>query len=159
MLTSPPIEIKLTPAETRLAAEMGVTRQLMNLFKKRPDAYGCDKSVGWQVHIEGCCGELVVAKYLGIYWNGNFEKLKADDVGHFQVRTRSEHAWDMLLHDRDPDDRPFILVTGTAPEYLIHGWMYARDGKKEKFWKDPARGRPAYFVPKPYLEPMETLPR
>ena len=28
---------------------------------------------------------------------------------------------------------------------------------KEEFWADPARGRPAYFVPKEALSPMETL--
>jgi hypothetical protein len=27
----------------------------------------------------------------------------------------------------------------------------------EKFWADPARGRPAYFVPKEHLHPIETL--
>jgi hypothetical protein len=28
---------------------------------------------------------------------------------------------------------------------------------KEEFWADPARGRPAYFVTKEHLRPMESL--
>jgi hypothetical protein len=28
---------------------------------------------------------------------------------------------------------------------------------QEKFWADPAKGRPAYFVPKEYLHPIDTL--
>jgi hypothetical protein len=141
-----------------MAAEMGITRQISNLMKGRPDAYGCAADVGWQVHIEGCCGELAVAKYLDRYWSGNFEQLKADDVGNYQVRTRSSHGWDLILHDRDPDDRVFILVTGTAPEYVIRGWMRAKDGKKPEFWSDPSKqNRPAYFVPQDCLHPISDL--
>jgi len=154
-----PVQIKLTPSETRLAAEVGITRQLVNLFKKRSDAYGCPKGVGWQVHIEGCLGELVVAKHLDVYWSGNWEKLKADDVGHYQVRTADSHNKRLILHERDPDDKIFILVTGSAPDYLIQGWIYARDGKKPEFWSDPSRkGRPAFFVGRENLNSMETLP-
>jgi hypothetical protein len=30
-----------------------------------------------------------------------------------------------------------------------------RDAMKEEFWADPARGRPAYFVPKEALLPWK----
>jgi len=142
----------------RLGAEMGITRQIRNLMKGRPNAYGCAPDVGWQVHIEGCCGELAVAKYLDRYWNGNFEDLKADDVGQYQVRTRSNHGWDLILHDRDLDDRIFILITGMAPQYVIRGWIRAGDGKKKEFWSDPSgKNRPAYFVPQDCLNPISDL--
>jgi len=28
---------------------------------------------------------------------------------------------------------------------------------KDEYWADPARGRPAYFVPKEQLSPLDTL--
>jgi hypothetical protein len=141
-----------------MAAEMGITRQISNLMKGRPDAFGCAPNVGWQVHIEGCCGELAVAKYLNRYWSGNFEQLKADDVGDYQVRTADDHNKRLILHDTDPDDRIFILITGLAPHYIIQGWVMAKEGKKSEFWSDPSRqGRPAYFVPRDCLNPIADL--
>lgn len=154
-----PIRIHLTAAELNLAARMGCMRQISNLYKDRQDAYGCPLTVGWQVHIEGCAGELAVAKHLNLFWNGNFENLKADDVGHFQVRTADSHGKRLILHDKDPDERPFILVTGMAPNFLIQGWIRAKDGKQSRYWSDPAGGRAAYFVPKEELRPMSELPR
>ena len=151
-------EIEISPAEMRMAAEMGISRQISNLAQGRPDAHGCALNVGWQVHIEGCCGELAVAKYLDRYWNGNFEDLKADDVGPYQVRTADNHNKRLILHDRDPDDRIFILITGLAPKYIIQGWVRAEDGKKKEFWADPSRqNRPAYFVPLDCLNPISDL--
>ena len=54
-------------------------------------------------------------------------------------------------------DRKFVLVTIQDKTTLIHGWCYGRDAMKEEFWADPARGRPAYFVPKEALFPIESL--
>lgn len=154
-----PVIINLSQAELHLAAQMGCMRQISNLFQGRQDAHGCSVEVGWQVHIEGCAGELAVAKYLNLFWNGNFENLKADDVGQFQVRTADSHGKRLILHDKDPDDRIFILATGMAPRFLIQGWIKAEDGKQSRYWADPAYGRPAYFVPKEVLQPMDSLPR
>lgn len=153
-----PVTIRLTPAELKLAAQMGCMRQISNLYKDRRDAYGCPLTIGWQVHIEGCAGELAVAKHLNLFWNGNFENLNADDVGRFQVRTADSHNRRLILHDKDQDDRIFILVTGMSPSFLIQGWIRAADGKQSRYWTDPAGGRPAYFVPKGDLNPMSEIP-
>ena len=40
-----------------------------------------------------------------------------------------------------------FFPTGVNGRYRVHGGMYAREAKQEKYWKDPAGGRPAYFVP------------
>lgn len=153
-----PVSVSLTQAELKLAAQMGCMRQISNLFKDRRDAHGCPVTIGWQVHVEGCAGELAVAKHLNLFWNGNFENLKADDVGRFQVRTADSHGKRLILHDKDPDDRIFILVTGMSPHFLIQGWIKASEGKVQEYWSDPAGGRPAYFVPKERLYPMESIP-
>jgi hypothetical protein len=153
-----PIVIRLSEAEMLTAAIVGARRQAENLAKGRLDAHGARKANGWQLHIEGACGEMAFAKYADRYWTGNLGDLDADDVGRWQVRTRSEHSFDLILHRTDPDDRAFVLVTGTAPVYVIRGWIMGRDGKREEYWSDPARNRPAFFVPQAALHPMEASP-
>jgi hypothetical protein len=32
-----------------------------------------------------------------------------------------------------PDDDVYILVTGTAPTYCIHGWTYGRQAKRPEY--------------------------
>lgn len=134
-------------------------RYVQNLRNGRKDKHGCSLEVGWQTHCEGACGELVLAKHLGVYWSGSIGAMKADDVARFQVRTRSRHSYELNLFRDDPPDRAFVLVTGTAPRFRIRGWIYARDGQSDSYWSDPAKnGRPAFFVPHEALRPMVELP-
>ena len=91
-------------------------------------------------------GEFALAKHLGIFWDGKGE-WRMRDVGDFDVRTRSKDYYDLIVHDGDEDDRFIYLLTGVNGQYRVHGGMYAREAKQEKYWKDPAGGRPAYFVP------------
>ena len=151
------IRVTLTWHEFFRAAQTGVTRQIQNLAKGRQDFNGAPEERGWQFHIEGACGECAVARALNQYWSGNLGDLKADDVGALQVRTRRLHDYGLILHKKDPDDRIFVLVTGVAPELWVRGWLYAHEGKLEKWWSDPAGGRPAYFVPASALHPMHRL--
>lgn len=59
------------------------------------------------------------------------------------------------MHRTDPDDRPFVLVTGVAPKFVLRGWIWGRDGKLEKYWGERNNnGRPAFFVPQSALQPM-----
>lgn len=149
----------LTPTELEIAAAIGCKRQVENLFKYRKDAYGAGDRMldrGWEDHIQGAAGEMAVAKWAGRYWSGNLGDLKADDVGGAQVRTRSRHDYELIIHPDDHDDRAFILVTGRAPRFVLRGWIMGRDGKHSLWWRDPAKGRPAYFVPHRVLRPMAT---
>lgn len=139
------------------AATVGLRRQIMNLRAERCDRYGFNGDA-WAVHIEGACGEMAVAKLLNRYWCGNLGDLDAADVGKLQVRTRSKHSYELILHPADADEDAWILVTGIAPEYRVHGWVTGVEGKKEEYWKDPAGGRPAFFVPQDALRPMGELP-
>lgn len=149
-------EVTLTWSELTTAANIAVRRQVQNLAKGRKDRWGfCGD--GWGVHIEGACGEMAVAKLLNIYWTGNLNRLRDADVGKLEVRTRSNHDYDLLLHKTDDPDASWILVTGKAPVFVVHGWIAGRAGMMKEYWKDPAKGRPAYFVPKSELEPIESL--
>lgn len=132
------------------------------------DAYGANVGGSYdgalRLHVLGAQGEVVAADYLGYTaCKGDFA---GSDVGPYQVRTRSRIDYDLLLHDSDQDDAKFILVLGPIGEptpkgglcFYIVGWLEARFGKKKKYWKDPAIGRPAYFVPQDILNPIEALP-
>ena len=134
-------------------------RQVMNLTDGRTDAHGAAPDAsGWGLHIVGACGEMAVAKLLNKYWNGALGNLKADDVSMVQVRTRTKHTYDLIVHPSDPDDKMFVLVTGLPPKFRVHGWIVGGFAKTDKYWKDPAGGRPAFFVPKSDLAPMTDLP-
>lgn len=102
---------------------------------------------------------MAVAKHLNRYWNGALGNLKADDVSSIQVRTRTKHSYDLIVHPDDPDEKVFVLVTGLPPRFRVHGWAIGAFCKDMKHWKDPAGGRPAFFVPKSELIQMSELPR
>lgn len=148
------ITITLTRHELAIAALLGIQRQIENLFKGRPDAHGASPEAGWEIHIQGAAGEMAVAKWANKYWSGNLGDLDADDVGRAQVRTRSRHSYELPIHMTDRDDRAFILVTGLAPNFVLRGWIWGGEAKRTEFWKDPAGGRPAFFVPQSALRPM-----
>lgn len=132
------------------AAMKEVRRHVQNKFTNRKAAYGL-KGVGWNEGMVGALGEAAVAMYYNVYWSGSIGNLAASDVGRLQVRTRTEDWHNLILHDRDKDDDHFVQVYYDAPRFVIAGWIKAKDGKQKKFWKDPAGGRPAYFIPKEEL--------
>jgi hypothetical protein len=63
----------------------------------------------------------------------------------------------LIIQKGENADKRFVLVTIQDHKTLIHGWCYGREALQERFWADPARGRPAYFVGKEHLRTMETL--
>ena len=150
--------ITLTLSEMHIAATTGVLRQIANIRDNRQQAHGHNPNTDWQSHINGAMGECAVAKYLNTYWNGSYGNLNATDVNQYQVRTGTQHHHSLILHDSDPDDHIFILTTGLNGSYTIHGWIYAHEGKKEQYWKDPTGNRPAYFIPQSTMHPINTLP-
>jgi hypothetical protein len=143
--------VVLSATEMLMAASAGVCRQVHNARSDKPTTYGSGHLHDWQYHCEGALGECALAKFLNVYWPGKGDMRDAD-VGEMDVRTRSEHWYDMVLHDEDPDDRIYWLLTGINGKYKVHGWMWAGDGKKDEYWSDPAKqGRHAYFVPQSKL--------
>jgi hypothetical protein len=149
--------VELTPAELLLASTVGCMRQVANLRDGRRDAHGAQRESGWQLHVEGACGELAVAKALGLFWSGSIGNLRAADVGEVQVRTRSRDDYDLIVHPSDPDGAAFVLVVGTAPRFKLVGWLPGREAKHQRHWLDPAGGRPAFFVKQSWLYPMGLL--
>jgi hypothetical protein len=82
----------------------------------------------------------------------------SDDLpGGIDVKTRSKASYDLIVQRQSDPNKKFVLVTIENQQTLIHGWCYGHEALQERFWADPARGRPAYFVGKEHLRPMETL--
>ncbi len=151
------MKIELSMREMVTAGLVGVIRQAENITQhKRKDARGTPEDFGWQAHIEGAMGEYAFARGANTFWSGAFN-FRGDDVGRHQVRTRSKDWYDLMLFPTDADDRAFVLLTGVNGQYEIRGWILGKDGKLEKWWKDPAGGRPAFFVPQTELRPLAEL--
>ena len=152
------VTIVLSPAEILLAAQVGVMRQVQNLKNGRRQGHRHDPGSDWQDHINGALGECAAAKWLGLYWHGRLGALGRADVGDLEVRTGSRASDRLILREGDADDRAFILATGLNGRYVIRGWIRGRDGKRPKWWHEPAGGRPGcFFVPQSALADPATL--
>lgn len=114
-----------------------------------------------KIHIEGALGERAVSKALDIPWECKLDTYQSvPDVGIYDVRAAPKHWYDLRIYHKDRDDRPVILVTGTPPNFILRGWLYAREAKQKKWLTDKGiKDRPpAFFVPQGELHPMDTLP-
>jgi hypothetical protein len=152
------INIKLKWHELTMAAHIGTQRQIESLRDDKKDKAGYDGS-GWEINIEGAVGELVVAKYLNIYWDGSVNTYKSGhDVGGYEVRTRSKSWYELLIRPDDKDDAIYILVTGKGFDYKIRGWLLGKDAKRKEWFKAHGGRDPAYFAPQSVLHPMSELP-
>ena len=112
------------------------------------------------VHLLGAAGEMAVASYLGLkeyLYRETEAKRGSDDLPGIDVKTRSKHSYDLIVQKNENPEKKFVLVTIESQKTLIHGWCYGREAMQEQYWADPARGRPAYFVPKEALCSMDTL--
>tara|TARA_R110000822_G_scaffold292442_2_gene414438 strand:+ start:1201 stop:1692 length:492 start_codon:yes stop_codon:yes gene_type:complete len=152
--------VQLTPAEMFLATTVGASRQWQNLDAGRKDKYGFNADP-WAMHIESSRSECALAKALNVFWSGNLGDMKAADVGRFQVRLRvldlevPEVRTSLILHPQDKDEDTFFLIWGRRGKYKIMGFLKAVEGKIDKYWSDPAGGRPAFFVPPDVMHPFE----
>lgn len=145
------IYVRLKPAELLNAAIIGAQRNIINIRKKRPGVYGIQDGYDWQAHIDGAIAEYVVAKELGVFWNGDVGILGAPDVGmglSIEVRSTPSRNRRLIIHEEDKDGVAYVLVAGTGDERWIQGWAYAEDCKQERYWEDPSeKDRWAFFVP------------
>jgi hypothetical protein len=70
----------------------------------------------------------------------------------WQVRTRGKATYDLVVRKDDIDNHKYLHVTGTGPEFLVHGWIYGKDAKQEEWYADKAgRNTFFYWVPKSAL--------
>lgn len=151
------MNVSLEWFEVSRAALVGVSRNVEALRK------GCQqrlrgKDESWERHVLGALGECAFAKATNRYWSGSVNTFKAADVGaNIQVRTRSQHSYDLIVRDSDADDDVYVLVTGGPADFTVHGWVVARDAKRPEFRADYGGYGHAYFVPQSALRPIDPL--
>lgn len=150
------MKIVLSESELYMAAQVGLRRQFEAMVAGLPDRHG-HTGPGWNLHIEGACGEVAAARALQRFWGGDTNTFKKPDLGtKIQVRTRSGIGprTDLIVRSNDSDDDAFVLVIGQAPNFEVVGWIYGDDAKKER-WAHEHGGRElAYFVPREELNPI-----
>jgi hypothetical protein len=112
------------------------------------------------IHLLGAAGEMAVASHLGmkhLLYKETQAKRGSDDLPGMDIKTRSKHSYDLIVQKNEDPRKKFVLVTIQDKTTLIHGWCYGHEATKEEYWADPARGRPAYFVPKKALRSIDEL--
>lgn len=151
------VEIELEWHEILMAAAIGVNRYVESRRKGLKDfitiqGYGDNK---WDMDIEGAASEMVVAKYLELYWDGSINSFKGGDVGRLQIRSARPHDYKLIVRNNDSNTDLFVLVTGSSPTYRIHGYTNGKQAKQAKWWKVPGGKPGAYFVPQEELKPLK----
>jgi len=157
-----PISFVFTEEERKLATEEGMRRQGVNEAKglrgRNGGAWKGSKAL--DIHLLGAAGELAVASYLGLkheLYKETEARRGSDDLPGIDVKTRSNHSYDLIVQKNEDPRKKFVLVTIFKQQTLIWGWCHGEDAMKDEYWADPARGRPAYFIPKEQLSPLDTL--
>ena len=158
-----PIKFIFTDEEREMARAEGFRRQAVNeaqgLRGRNGGAWKGSKAL--DIHLLGAAGEVAVASYLGLkehlFKETEAKRGSADLPGGIDVKTRSKTAYDLIVQKNEPPEKKYVLVTIQNKTTLIHGWIHGERAMQEKFWADPAGGRPAYFVPKEHLHPIDTL--
>lgn len=157
-----PVSFVFTAEERQAAMEEGMRRQSVNEARGLRGRNGGASfgSKALEIHLLGAAGEMAVASHLGmksfLYQATEAERGSCDLPG-IDIKTRSKHQYDLIVQKNEPPEKKYVLVTIENKTTLIHGWIYGGEAMQEKFWADPARGRPAYFVPKEMLRCMSTL--
>ncbi len=157
-----PVEFVFSEEERKQAMEEGMRRQAVNEAKglrgRNKGAARGDKAL--EIHLLGAAGEMAVASFVGLkheLYKESEARRGSDDLPGIDVKTRSKHSYDLIVQKNEDPKKKFVLVTIENQKTLIHGWCWGEEAMDEKFWADPARGRPAYFVPKEFLRPLGTL--
>jgi hypothetical protein len=112
-------------------------------------------------HQLGAAGELAVADYLQLreflYQETEAKRGSSDLPPNIDIKTRSRHSYDLICQLDERPGKILVLVTIQNKTTLLHGWMKSEDAMKEQWKKDPAGGRPAYFVPSCELHSLVDL--
>jgi hypothetical protein len=157
-----PISFVFTAEERQAAMEEGMRRQSVNEARGLRGRNGGASfgSKALEIHLLGAAGEMAVASHLGMksfLYQATEAERGSCDLPNIDVKTRSKTSYDLIVQKGESPEKKYVLVTIQNKTTLIHGWIHGGEAMQEKFWADPAKGRPAYFVPKEYLHPIDTL--
>jgi hypothetical protein len=161
-MANSPLVFTFSEEDKALVRAEALRRQRINELKGLKGRNGGpeDGDKALRAHMLGAAGELAVASYLGLkdhLFKEAEAKRGSDDLPGIDVKTRSKSRYDLVVQKHENPSKKFVLVTIENRQTLLHGWCYGREAMNERYWADPARGRPAYFVPQSVLHPMEAL--
>jgi hypothetical protein len=161
-----PLTFAFTPDQRQHARAEAFRRQTINEQQCRKSRNnGGEKAekgeLALRYHMLGAAGEMAVAVMLGmedqLYQETEAKRGSFDLPPNIDIKTRSKHYYDLIVQLDESPDKILVLVTIENRITLIHGWIKAADAMKEQWKKDPAGGRPAYFVSKTELQSLSTL--
>lgn len=140
--------VRLEWYEILQGAHVGVMRKVECIRQGKKDAHGAHYERDWTVDIEGAIAEVAAAKALGMFYSGSINTWKQPDLGrNIQVRycrRNNGHDPHMVIRPSDKDDEIFVLVSAAEKpeEYIVHGWIQAKEAKAHDEWISYASGRP-----------------
>lgn len=155
--------ISLSHEDISMAHGIAAKRNSSQRSANRGDGVVMKSSIS--ADLIGAEGELAVSKALSLPWDGKWLpidvwdtwKVNGNDVANLEVRSTKYATGRLILHDRDKDFSPFILVISSKkPVFRLAGWCYGFEGKKNDYWRDDVP-RPCYMVPQSQLRPMNEL--
>lgn len=142
------------------AANVAMLRLYFALHDKRQDKlYDKKYTEHLSKHFLGACGELTVAKAMGVHWPASVNTFKSapDILPNIEVRHRLKHDHDLIVRQDDNPDSVYVLSTGDPPDMQVVGWIEGRKAMDKKWLRSYGGWSPAYFVPQKYLNKMEDL--
>jgi len=114
-----------------------------------------------RLHLIGAAGEMAVAALLDmehfLYQETMAKRGSADLPPNIDVKTRARHYYDLVVQLDEKPGKIFVLVTIENRQTFVHGWIKSEDAMKDQWKKEHVKGRPAFFVPKYYLQPLSSL--
>lgn len=151
------VTVELTDSEYLHALIAGCMRRVSARGAGRQNYYGAEAADAEMIDILGAVGEACVAKHLDNFWLGA-GLFRGDDVGIYQVRSTKYDTGHLVLNKADDPGKVFILVTVCCGVGKLRGWVWARDGQHERYWKDKSGRGGAYYIPQSDLISMAELP-
>lgn len=146
--------VRLTVEEVGRALNCAYERWSLSIRGGRQDTIAKSWTEGITAHYYGAIGELALGKALGVYvplhvnqFSGMAADLSDGPIG-YEVRYRKNREHDLIVRDRDKDDRRYVLCCGEPPEVEVVGWISGADAKQEKYLQDYGGHGAAYFVPR-----------
>jgi len=113
------------------------------------------------IHVLGAKGKLAAAQYLNlesyVFQDKTPTRGSVDLPPNIDVKTRSKHWMDLVVQLDDNPNKVFVHATSEDDLVKLHGWAYGNQVMEPCFARDPAQGRPAYFVSYWALHPMHLL--
>jgi hypothetical protein len=156
--------LDLVPVEAaREAYRRGMARSRGARRRKGKHLYGWNPDPRRQAEIDAtsAVAEFFVSVVTGRRWLSNGlepdDPSEGDIEGGLEVRHTDRLDGCLIIHPKDSDEHPFVLVVGEVRQMRIVGYLPGREGKKKRYWRVRGVRCPAYFVPQQVLRPIGDL--